>query len=389
MKLAGVKVLDLSAFLPGPHLTMMMADHGADVIMVEPANGVGEPVREIGEKTADGVSVWLRNVARGKRSLKLNLKDPDGLSLLLKLAEAADVFVEAFRPGVMTRLGAGYAAVRARNPRIVYCSISAFGQTGALAQKPAHDLVIQAMTGLMDLGRGRLDDQPAAPGIPFADAASSMLALSGILMALYRREQTGEGDYLDISMHDAALSWTPNVLGPVFGEGRAPVPKSMRSFGGAAMNAIYETADGKFLVIGGSEVKFAENLLTALGRVDLLGFAKLPPGDGQAPLKAFFRETFAANTLAHWEAFLAPVDCCWSAVRDLKQAFDDPFTAGRGMVFTDRAGNRHVGVPIRFQREPTIPDPAVPGFGADSEAIAREAGLDPAQIAALKAKGTL
>lgn len=389
MKLEGLKVLDLSAFLPGPHMTMMMADHGADVIMIEPANGVGEPVREIGERTPDGVSVWFRNIARGKRSLKLNLKDPAGVDLLLKLAGSADVFVEAFRPGVVKRLGVGYQAVCARNPKIVYCSISAFGQTGQHVQKPAHDLVVQAMAGLMDLGRGLSDGQPAPPPVPFADASASLMALSAILMALYRREKTGEGDYIDMSMYDAAIAWTPNVLGPTFGKGEPPQPKQMRSFGGAAMNAIYPTSDGGHIVIGGSEVKFAENLLTALGEIDLLDYAKIPPGDAQEPLKAFFRETFASNTLAYWTSFLEPVDCCWAPVRNLKDAFDDPFTSEREMVFTDPAGNRHVGPPIRFAKEPPKPNPALPSFGQHSDEIAAEAGLSPDEIIALKDKGTI
>ena len=261
MKLDGLKVLDLSAFLPGPHMTMMMADHGADVIMIEPANGLGEPVREIGEKTADGVSVWFRNVARGKRSLKLNLKTEAGLDLFHRLAAQADVVVEAFRPGVVKRLGVDYETLKALNPSLVYCSISAFGQDSSLARKPAHDLTVQGLAGLVDLNRGQ-DDLPAMPSIPFADASASMMALSAILMALYRRTQTGEGDYIDLSMFDAAIAWTPNVLGPTFGEGRAPVPKDMRSFGGSAMYNLYRTSDDEFIILGGSEVKFSMRSLS-------------------------------------------------------------------------------------------------------------------------------
>ena len=135
MKLSGVRVLDLSQYLPGPHLTMTMADHGADVIMVEPANGTGEPVRKMGTRASDGTSVWFRNIARGKRAVALDLKDAAQKEFFLTLADEADVIVEAFRPGVVDRLGIGYAAVAARNPRIVYCSISAFGQDGALARQ--------------------------------------------------------------------------------------------------------------------------------------------------------------------------------------------------------------------------------------------------------------
>lgn len=388
MKLEGLKVLDLSAFLPGPHMTMMMADHGADVIMVEPANGTGEPTRVIGETTADGVSVWFRNIARGKRSLKLNLKDPEGLDLFLRLAETADVVVEAFRPGVVTRLGVDYEAVSARNPSVVYCSISAFGQDSSLAKKPAHDTAVQALAGLTDLARGS-DDKPTMPNIPFADASASLMALSAILMALYRRTQTGKGDYIDLAMYDAAIAWTPNVLGPTFGENRAPEPKQMRSFGGSALTNLYETSDGEYLSFAGPEIKFATNLLTALGRTDLIEIAKVPPGPGQAPLREYFAETFKTKTLAEWQAFLEPIDCAWAWVRTLKDAFDDPFTAERGMVFIDADGNRHVGPPIKFENEPPQPNPVVPEFGEHSAALASEVGLPPEKIAALKEKGTI
>lgn len=389
MKLSSLKVLDLSAFLPGPHMTMMMADHGADVIMVEPANGVGEPTRIIGETTEDGVSVWFRNIARGKRSLKLNLKDPDGLDLFLRLADTADVIVEAFRPGVVKRLGVDYETIAARNPRIVYCSISAFGQNSSLAKKPSHDTGVQGLAGLIDLNRGLTGNKPSMPNVPFADASASLMALSAILMALYRRNETGDGDHIDLAMYDAAIAWTPNVLGPTFGEDRHPEPKQMRSFGGSALTNLYETSDGEFLVFSGPELKFAMNLLTALGREDLIEIAKRPPGPEQAPLRAFFTDTFKARSLAEWQSFLEPIDCAWSWVRSLKDAFDDPFTTERGMVFTDADGHRHVGPPIKFKLEPPQPNATVPAFGEHSVSIASEAGLDADTVAALKSKGTI
>ena len=389
MKLEGLKVLDLSAFLPGPHMTMMMADHGADVIMVEPANGTGEPTRIIGEKTEDGVSVWFRNIARGKRSLKLNLKDAEGLDLFLRLAETADVIVEAFRPGVVKRLGVDYEAVAALNPGIVYCSISAFGQDSSLAGKPSHDTGVQGLAGLIDLNRGLTDNKPAMPNIPFADASASLMALSAILMALLRRSETGKGDYIDLAMYDAAIAWTPNVLGPTFADGAHPNPKEMRSFGGSALTNLYETADEEFLVFSGPELKFATNLLIALDRPDLIEIAKRPPGPEQAPLRAYFAETFKSKSLAEWQTFLEPIDCAWSWVRSLKDAFDDPFTQERGMVFQDDDGHRHVGPPIKFRHEPPQPNPNVPDFGEHSESIAAEAGVDAETIARLTSKGTI
>jgi crotonobetainyl-CoA:carnitine CoA-transferase CaiB-like acyl-CoA transferase len=389
MKLAGLKVLDLSAFLPGPHMTMMMADHGADVVMVEPANGVGEPTRVLGYKTEDGVSVWFRNIARGKRSLKINLKDPEARDLFYALARDADVIVEAFRPGVVKRLGVDYDTIAKINPRIVYCSIAAFGQDGSLAQKPGHSITMEAMSGLVDLNRGLDDDKPCAPCLPAADTIASLMGLSAIMMALYRRQQTGRGDCIDISMYDGLLAWTPNVTGPVFAEDAHPIAKQMRPFGGSAMYRIYETKDAKFLVLGGSEVHFAKNLLEALGRPDMLEYAKLEPGPLQDPLKRFFEQTFAMRTLAEWEVFLAPIDVCWSAVRSLKDAFDDPYTEERGMVLRDAAGNRHIGAPIRFREEPAQPRLALAGYGDDSEKLAAQAGLSAVQIAALKARDAI
>ena len=389
MKLEGIRVLDLSAFLPGPHMTMMLADHGADVIMVEPANGVGEPTRAIGYRDAEDVSVWFRNIARGKRSLKINLKDDGGRQLFHELAKTADVLVEAFRPGVVERLGVDYGTLSGLNPRLVYCSISAFGQDGPLRDKPAHDLAVQALAGLGALNRGLEDGKPAAPNVPAADAISSLMAATAILMALLGRERTGRGDYIDLSMYDALLAWTPNVTGPVFGEDAHPEPKTMRSFGGAAMNHIYETADGEFLVLGGSEVKFARNLLGAFDRLDLLPYAEIEPGPEQEPLRAFFKEQFARHPRSHWESFLAPVDCCWAVVRSLKDAFEDPHTLHREMLLTDGRGNRHIGPPIKFASDPARPNLEIPGYGEHSLEVGRSLGIDEQTLAALRERGAI
>ena len=389
MKLDGIRVLDLSAFLPGPHLTMTLADHGADVVMVEPANGVGEPTRAVGYRDADDVSVWFRNIARGKRSLRIDLKEDAGRVFFYRLAGRADVVVESFRPGVVARLGIDYATLARENPGLVYCSISAFGQDGPLRDKPAHDLTVQALAGVAALNRGLEDGKPAAPNMPAADAIASLTALSAILMALLRRERTGQGEYIDIAMYDALLAWTPNVTGPVFAEDAHPEPASMRSFGGAAMYRIYETADAQFLVLGGSELKFARNLLAAFGRLDLLRYAELEPGPAQEPLRAFLREQFALHPRAHWERFLAPVDCCWAFVRSLKDAFEDPHTLHREMLLRDPGGHRHIGPPIKFASEPARPRLDIPEYGEHSVAIGNSVGVDPVDLAALRERGVI
>ncbi len=385
MKLDGVKVLELSLFLPGPHLTMMMGDHGADVIKVEPP--AGEPVREVGLKQ-NGHSVWFRNTHRGKRCIGLNLKHPDGRAAFLRLAAKADVVVEAFRPGVVDRLGVGYDAVRAINPGIVYASISAFGQSGPLAHKPAHDLAVQAEAGLVSVNLGA-DGQPAMPGVPAADMAASLMALSGILMALLRRAQTGQGDHLDIAMHDALLAWTPNVMGPVFAEDRAPVVADERSWSGSAFYGIYRTADGRHLTLGGGEHAFVERLLDALDAPQLVPVALQPPGPAHEPVRVFLRQAFSTRTLAQWTAFLAPLDVAWAPVRTLHEAVHSDHTTARGMRVEAPAGQPHLGLPIQFRNEPGRLDPQLDALAASTDAVLQEVGYDPAQIAALRAVGAV
>jgi crotonobetainyl-CoA:carnitine CoA-transferase CaiB-like acyl-CoA transferase len=366
MKLEGLRVIDLSLFLPGPHLTMLMADHGAEVIKVEPP-GEGEPVRHIGSRQA-GASVWFRNTHRGKKSIALDLKDAHEREALLKLLDRADVVVESFRPGTVDRLGIDYATVANRNPRIVYCSISAFGQSGPKRLKPAHDLAIQADSGLVSVNLGA-DGAPTHPNLPAADMAGSLMALAGILMALYRRERTGRGDCLDISMQDALLSWTPNVMGVPFAEKRAPAVKQQRSWGGGSFYNIYATADGRHLVLGGSEAKFAKSLLTALGRADLVPAATAPPGPAHEPVKAFLSASFRSRTLAEWTAFLDGIDVCWAPVRDLLEATQEPHLAARNSIVTTPDGAQHLNNPIRFRDEPCAPDWSLPAMGEHTESL--------------------
>lgn len=386
MKLDGVRVLDLSLFLPGPMLTLMMADHGADVIKIEP-KGEGEPTRHIGYQK-NGESVWFRNTHRGKRSLELDLKAAEGREIFLALARRADVIIEAFRPGVATRLGVDYAAVKSVNPCAVYCSISAFGQSGSYVKRPAHDLAVQAMAGVIALNEG-VDGKPAAPHMPVADAFASLTALSGVLMALLRARATGHGDYLDVAMLDSVLAWTPNVTGRIFATGEPHLVKEERSWGGNAMYHLYECADGLWLALGGAEPKFAQNLLEPLGRLDLLPFAKLPPGQGQAPLRDFLRETFRLKTRAAWALWFEGKDVAWAPVLNLKEAFDDPNTRARDMLAFDGEGNEIVGTPIKFAEEPSAIDPRIPAKGADAEAILTELGYDAVQVAAMRVRGVI
>jgi crotonobetainyl-CoA:carnitine CoA-transferase CaiB-like acyl-CoA transferase len=366
MKLDGIRVVDLSVFLPGPYLTLAMADHGAEVIKVE-APGEGDPGRHIG--LSDGPStVFFRNLNRGKQSVVLDLKRDADRAALLDLSAGADVFVESFRPGVVDRLGVGYEAVRARNPRIVYCSISAFGQEGPWRERPAHDLALEAESGVLGLMRGD-DGEPTLPALAAADMLAALQGLSGVLMALLRRERTGRGDFVDIAMHDATAGAMLNLLGPVFAEGREPVPKHERTTGGAAFYRSYRTADGRHLVLAGQEPKFIHALLGALGRPDLAGPCLRGPGAHQQPVMDFLAQAFAGRTLAQWDAYLPTLGVCYGRVNTLREAFDHPNLKARGMLTRDAAGRMQVGSPIRFREEPGAPRGEAPRLGEHNAAV--------------------
>jgi len=384
MKLDGIRVLDLTQFLPGPVLTQMMADHGAEVVKVEHPRRP-EPTRTIGSER-DGVSVYFAATQRGKRSLTLDRKTPPGREIFMKLAERSDVVVESFRPGVVGRLGVDYEAVRVVKDDIVYASISAFGQDGPLRDRPAHDLAVSAMSGVLANSRDA-SGRPVIPGLVAADMLSATLALGAIAMALLRRERTGEGDYVDLAMMDALLAASPNNVGPVFAEGRAPRSGSERLLGGAGMYQNYETSDGAYVVLAGTEAKFAQNLFRALDREDLAQVCEQPPGAEQRSAMEFLRELFKTRTQAEWVQWFEPLDVCFAPVNDLRQGFDHPQTGIREMLLKDELGHEHIGVPIKFAREPAQPRFHAPAHGEHTDAILEELGYEASEIADLHDEG--
>lgn len=386
MKLEGIRVIDLSRFLPGPMLTQFMADHGAEVVKIE-AIDEGEPTRTIGEMR-DGISVFFANTNRSKKSLALDLKHPAGVEALMRLAEASDVIVEAFRPGVAKRLGVGYRQVAARAPHIVYASISAYGQSGPYRDLATHDLATEAMAGVLSLNRG-LDGKPAIPGLPASDMLSSMIGLSGVLMALLRRKETGRGDYLDMAMAECLLACIPNNMGSAMAARRQPDVGEERSLGGNAMYTVYETKDGEWIALGGQEIKFAVNLLTALGRPDLIALCKLPPGKAQHPVRDYLRGTFRMKTRSDWVEWFKGRDIPFAPVNSLPEVLEDPHFRQRNMVMTDSRGWDHIGNPIRFADEPGHVRFDLPALGQHSQAILHDLNYSGAEIAQLRDEGVI
>lgn len=343
-KLDGLRVVDLSQFLPGPMLTKMLADQGADVTKVEPP--AGDPARAMAPFEA-GESFWFRNLNHNKRCVRLDLKTHAGRSAFWSMIDTADVLVEGFRPGVMGRLGFDYVSVATRNPRIVYCSISAFGQSGAMATHPAHDLGAWALSGFLSVNDGP-DGTPVVPGVPASDMAAGLTGCAAVLMALLGRERSGRGDYIDLSMFDALLPWSAHIAGDAVVHGQPVRSATQRSLGGAAFYNIYRTLDDRHVVLCGREAKFARNLLTALGRPDLILLAEADPGPAQAPLRAFLTETLATRTRDEWTIWFHDQDVAFAPVLNLTEAWRQSLVRERGMLVRED-GTHKIGSAIRFE----------------------------------------
>ncbi len=391
MKLEGLKVLDLSLFLPGPAVSLMMADHGAEVIKIENPKAP-EPTRfkQFFPWVQGDWTVMFRTTQRGKKGLTLNLKDPAAKEVLMKLVKEADVFIESFRPGVMKRLGIDYDTLRAVNPGIVYCSMSAFGQDGPWRDRPAHDTAAVAAAGVLSLSRNPEGDSgPAILGVAISDMLSSHLAFGGIMMALYRRQQTGEGDYVDISMFESVLNASPNILGPVFAGGQAPERLKERTHGGNAMLNLYQVKDGSYIALGGGEHKFVEELFNGLERPEFIEPVTGPAGEGHWPAIKFLRDAFRTKSRAEWEAWFEGRDICWMPVMDLEEAWDTPQVWAREMRIKDPQGNDHMGIPIKFKNEPGRVNFDLPKHGEHSAEILEGLGYSADDVAALKDSGAI
>ena len=378
--LAGVKVLDLSRLLPGPYLTMILADMGADVVKIEDPR-VGDYLRAF-PPSKGGVAGRYLAVNRGKRSLALDLKVPAQRDALLAMVERADVVVESFRPGVMAKLGLAYAALAARNPKIVVCAISGYGQTGPYAQRAGHDLDYIALGGVLAMG-GAAAGAPVMPGVQIADLAGGALwSATAILGALVQRERTGTGAYLDISMTEGALALLAAELGNM-DCGAHPTRGVETLNGGLACYGVYQTADTRWLAVGALEPKFWIALNTALGRTPLVAELVGNPAE-QARVRGELAAIFSTKPAGEWLAVLAQHDCCVELVLEPDELPDHPLHQARDVFFT-MDGGPGVG-PIRQVRTPvgtpTAPSPP-PRLGEHSRAVLADYGFDAAAIAAL------
>jgi alpha-methylacyl-CoA racemase len=329
--LSGLLVLDFTTLLPGPLATLMLAEAGAEVIKIERPGG--EEMRRH-PPVLNGESLAFALLNRGKRSLELDLKTAADQARLAPLIARADILVEQFRPGVMERLGLGYAAVCARNPRLVYCSISGYGQSGPRAGEAGHDLNYIGTTGLLALAPGA-PDRPTVPPALVADiGGGSFPAVMNILLALRQRDQTGEGCHLDIAMADAMFTFAWHALAAGQATGHYPAPGESRLTGGSPRYQLYPTRDGALVCCAALEQRFWLAFCAAIGLVPTLIDDEADPGATRAAVARLI----AGRSATEWRPILAAADCCATIVTSLEDAMRDPHFVARGLFAGRVAG---------------------------------------------------
>ncbi|MBO6520891.1 MAG: CoA transferase [Rhodospirillales bacterium] len=324
--LTGIRVLDLSQFLPGPFATQMLADMGADVVKVEPPKG--DPMRALDPVTNDrGASPYHALVNAGKRVVMIDLKSDDGQRDFTALVSQADVLMESYRPGVMERLGFPHEKLRELNPGLVHCALSGYGQNGPMRLTGGHDINYVAAAGQLGLTGPGGKPHMAYPMV--ADYAGAMQSVVAILGALVGRGRSGQGAYLDVAMADSVLAWQSQAL-TALKRGSPPARDMNMLTGGAAFYGVYETGDGRFISLGAIETVFWENFCNAVDRPDLISRQGEPLP--QTALIGDVAAIFKTRTRAEWDEILGDVDCCYHPVLDIDEVEVHPQNAARGLV---------------------------------------------------------
>ncbi|HEX5925443.1 MAG TPA: CaiB/BaiF CoA-transferase family protein [Baekduia sp.] len=388
----GLKVLDLSRLLPGGFCSLLLADFGADVVKVEDT-GMGDYIRwsppafEGAEETAK--SALFLSLNRGKRSVRIDLKSEAGREVLLRLVRDADVLLESFRPGVLDRLGVGYERLKQENPRLVYCAITGYGLTGPNVHRSGHDMNYLGLNGVLAIS-GDADGPPTQAGAQIADlGGGALMAAFGILAALRERDRSGEGQLVDVSMFDGALSWLAMVAARVFAAGEQPRRGAEMLSGSLLCYRPYRCADG-WVTLGALEPKFFAAWANGVERPDLIEQQFDQPGSAaHVEVEAIF----LTRTRDEWAAFADAHDCCLEPVLEVEEALDSELVRAREMVIEFEqpgAGKvKGLGMPVKLSRTPGQVRSGGPALGEHTKQVLRESGFSEEEIARLLADGAV
>jgi crotonobetainyl-CoA:carnitine CoA-transferase CaiB-like acyl-CoA transferase len=353
LPLQGIRILDLTRLIPGAFCTSMLGDVGAEVIKVEDPN-IGDYERQIGPFIGSMASRFLI-LNRNKKSVALNLKEDKGKKIFIEMVKEADVIVEGFRPGIMKNLGLDYESLRKINQKLIYCSISSFGQNGPCRDVVAHDINIMGMAGFFDI-TGTRQGSPVIPGVQIADSVAGMNGALGILIALIRREKTGGGQLIDISMFDGIISWMFDAARYAFAGETVPGKGEGRLWGGLPNYNLFETKDGKYITVGSLEIKFKKTLLNKLGRDDNIeeenGPTSLEPKKSDGALHSLLQNTFLTKTRDEWMEELGELNICIAPVNSVEEALSHPQIIFREMVKEVNHPSvgriKQTGTPLKF-----------------------------------------
>jgi len=383
--LEGIRILDLSRMLPGPYCSMMLADLGAEVIKIEEPT-IGDPTRR-SPPIIDGQSAPFAQVNRNKKSIAIDLKKSEGRDIFLKLASTADCVLEQFRPGVVDRLGINYATVAEVNPRIVYCSLTGFGQDGPHRERSGHDLNYLALSGVLGL---TTDDRgkPVIPGVQVADLAGGMIAGFAILAALLAREKTGRGQYVDVSMFDVMLSMLPIPAAHHFAGKTIPVGGKYVLSGAYPFYNVYQTSDGKFMTLGALEPKFWANFCKKIERDELIA-RQFDAGENRENLFEEVRNVFKSRTQSEWIELMREADCCCEPVLSMAEAFEHAQTRAREMIRQGPSITEQLGFSYKLSDTPPRETSRAPALGEHTAELLAEAGISKDEIIRLKEAGII
>lgn len=367
LPLQSIRVLDLSRLLPGPFCTMLLADFGAEVIKIE-APDLGDYARQY-EPKIDENSVMFHSLNRNKKSVTLDLKTDEGKDQFFQMVGKADVVVESFRPGVMKRLGLDFPVLEKINPRLIYCAISGYGQTGPYAEMPGHDINYISYAGLLKL-MGEKDGKPIVPAVQVADLAGGAYpAVTGILLALLEREKSGKGQFIDISMMDGVISLLQSTL-PNYLMKNIPSKRGEQMLsGGLACYEVYQTKDGRWLAVGALEMKFWRVFCQKIGKPEWIALLN-EQDEVQYKLKHDIQNVIYTKTLEEWMDIFDDAEACVSPVLNFAELVNHPQVQARKMfeaIEQDGIPVKHIGIPIKLSRTPGKIRAAAPKLGEHTE----------------------